>query len=73
MLSVAQTKNMEWSSRHGFILLNPLKPNKSKCLRIQPIHKKTKLFTITKIKWLMLFEEIIIVYSENHMKFISTK
>jgi hypothetical protein len=35
--------------------------------------KKTQLFTITKIKWEMLFKEIISVYSENHMKPINTK
>jgi hypothetical protein len=28
--------------------------------------KKTPYFTITKINWLMLFKEIIAVYSENH-------
>jgi hypothetical protein len=30
-------------------------------------------FTITKINWLMLFKEIIAVYSENHAKPIDTK
>jgi hypothetical protein len=30
--------------------------------------KRTPHFTITKIKWLTLFKEIIAVYSENHKK-----
>jgi hypothetical protein len=30
--------------------------------------KRTPHFTITKINWLTLFKEIIIVYSENHTK-----
>jgi hypothetical protein len=30
--------------------------------------KRTPHFTITNIKWLMLFKEIIAVYSENHAK-----
>jgi hypothetical protein len=34
--------------------------------------KKTLHFTITRINWLMLFKEIIAVYSENHMKPINT-
>jgi hypothetical protein len=34
--------------------------------------KKTQHFTITKINWLMLFKEIIAVYSENHTKRINT-
>jgi hypothetical protein len=29
-------------------------------------------FTITKISWLMLFSEIIVLYAENHMKPINT-
>jgi hypothetical protein len=33
---------------------------------------KTKHFTITKINWLMLFKEIIAVYSENYTKPINT-
>jgi hypothetical protein len=28
--------------------------------------KRTPHFTITKINWLMLFKEIIAVYTENH-------
>jgi hypothetical protein len=35
--------------------------------------KKTKLISITKIIWLMLFEEIIPVCSENYTKPINTK
>jgi hypothetical protein len=35
--------------------------------------KRTPHFTITKINWLMLFKEVIAVYSENHAKPISTK
>jgi hypothetical protein len=35
--------------------------------------KRTPNFTITKINWLMLFKEIIAVYSENHAKPINTK
>jgi hypothetical protein len=35
--------------------------------------KRTPHFTITKINWLMLFKEIIAVYSENHTNFINTK
>jgi hypothetical protein len=30
--------------------------------------KETQHFTITKIKWLTLFKEIIAVYYENHTK-----
>jgi hypothetical protein len=33
----------------------------------------TPNFTITKINWLMLFKEIIAVYSENQAKPINTK
>jgi hypothetical protein len=34
---------------------------------------RTPRFTISKIKWLMLFKEIIAVYSENHTKSKNTK
>jgi hypothetical protein len=34
--------------------------------------KRTPHFTITKIKWLMLFKEQITVYSDNHRKLINT-
>jgi hypothetical protein len=37
-----------------------------------PTSKKTKPFTITKIKWLMLLREITTVYSENHTKPLNT-
>jgi hypothetical protein len=35
--------------------------------------KRTTLFTITKINWLMLFKEIIDVYTENNTEPINTK
>jgi hypothetical protein len=35
--------------------------------------KRTPHFTITKINWLILFKEIIAVYSKNHAKPINTK
>jgi hypothetical protein len=35
--------------------------------------KRTPYFTIAKINWLMLFKEIIAVYSEYHAKPITTK
>jgi hypothetical protein len=35
--------------------------------------KRTPHFTITKINWLMLFKEVIAVYSEKHTKPINTK
>jgi hypothetical protein len=35
--------------------------------------KRTPDFTITKINWLMLFKEVIAVYTENHMKSTHTK
>jgi hypothetical protein len=35
--------------------------------------KKTLHFFITKINWLMLFKEIIVIYIENHAKLINTK
>jgi hypothetical protein len=35
--------------------------------------KRTPNFTIIKIDWLMLFTEIIAVYSENHATPINTK
>jgi hypothetical protein len=34
--------------------------------------KRTPHFTVTKINWLMLFKEMIAVYSENHTKPINT-
>jgi hypothetical protein len=35
--------------------------------------KRTPLFTITKINWLMLFKEIIAVYRDNHTKPVNKK
>jgi hypothetical protein len=35
--------------------------------------KRTLNFTITKLNWLMLFKEIIAVYSENRAKPINAK
>jgi hypothetical protein len=35
--------------------------------------KRTQHLTITKIKWLMLFKEIIAVYSETRAKAMNTK
>jgi hypothetical protein len=37
-----------------------------------PTSKKTQRVSIIKINWLMLFREIIAVYSENHMESINT-
>jgi hypothetical protein len=33
---------------------------------------KTRNFTVTKISWLMLFNEVIAVYTGNHLKPINT-
>jgi hypothetical protein len=38
-----------------------------------PYLKRTPHFSITKINWLMLFKEIMAVYSEDHTKPINTK
>jgi hypothetical protein len=35
--------------------------------------KRTPHFTITKINWLTLFKEIIVVYNEDHAKSINAK
>jgi hypothetical protein len=67
-----------------FIILRPdvcycqVNPKKLKLVffnieEFSPYRKKTQHFTITKVNWLTLFEEIIAVYSENHTKHISTK
>jgi hypothetical protein len=37
-----------------------------------PTAKKTQCFSITKIKWLMLIKEIILVYTGNHTKGLNT-
>jgi hypothetical protein len=34
--------------------------------------KKTQSVVVTRISWLMLFKEIIAVYSESHVKSINT-
>jgi hypothetical protein len=47
------------------IPIKPLKPKAQKSnIFVQSVPQR-KHFTITKISWLMLFEEIIIAYSEN--------
>jgi hypothetical protein len=54
---------------------NPLKPKLVFIICNNSVRtaKKTQLFTITKINWLMLFKEVIPVYTENHMKHVNTK
>jgi hypothetical protein len=48
--------------------MNPLKPKLNEVLfKISaPTAKKTQYVYIRKNSWLILFEEIIVVYSENH-------
>jgi hypothetical protein len=55
--------------------LSPLKPKHVWIIFKNSVRtsKKTQLFTITKINWLMLFKETIAVYFDNHMKSINTK
>jgi hypothetical protein len=48
-----------WSSSEDALLRNSVRTA-----------KKTQFFTITKINWLMLFKNIIAIYSENCTKFI---
>jgi hypothetical protein len=57
-----------------FTFFNPLKPTLALILFKYSVRtaKKTQHFTITKINWLMVFKEIIAVYSENHTKPINT-
>jgi hypothetical protein len=47
--------------------INPLKPKLVQIIFKNSVRtaKKTPHFTITKINWLMLFKEIIAVYTEN--------
>jgi hypothetical protein len=54
---------------------NRLKPTLVCSLFKNPVRtsKRTPNFTITKINWLILFKEIIAVYSEKHAKPIKTK
>jgi hypothetical protein len=49
---------------------NPLKPKLVYIIFKNSVRtsKRTPHFTITKINWLMLFKEIIVVYSENDTK-----
>jgi hypothetical protein len=49
--------------RRGF---NTFKPKLFQVIFKNSVH--TAHFTITKIKWLMLFKEIISVYSDNHIE-----
>jgi hypothetical protein len=55
--------------------LNPLKPNLVFIIFKNSVRtsKRTPHFTITKINWLMLFKEIMHVYSKNHTKPINRK
>jgi hypothetical protein len=55
--------------------LNPLKTKLVYILFKNSVHtsKRTPHFTITKINWLMMFKEIIAVYSDNYAKPINTK
>jgi hypothetical protein len=57
------------------IRINPLKMKLVYILLNNSVHtsKRTPNFTITKIYWLILFKEIIAVYSENHTKPINIK
>jgi hypothetical protein len=57
------------------MLINPLK-TKLVCVLFKNsicTSKRTPNFIITKINWLMLFKEIMAVYSENHAKPVNTK
>jgi hypothetical protein len=55
-------------------VLHSVSPLKPKLVHI--VYKnsvRTLHFTITKINWLTLFKEIIVVYSKNHRKPINAK
>jgi hypothetical protein len=56
-------------------MLNPLMPKLVQTIFKNAVRtsKRTPHFTITKKNWLMPFNEIIAVYSENYTKSISTK
>jgi hypothetical protein len=56
------------------ILIKPLKPKHVEIIFNNSVRtaKKTQHFAITKINWLMLFKEIIAIYSDNHMEPINT-
>jgi hypothetical protein len=59
----ASTSFLERGHSHVYILINDL-------VRTA---KKAQHFTITKINFLMLFKEVISVYTENHTKTTTTK
>jgi hypothetical protein len=65
-----------WHEKHlHSTVIDPLKPKLVKIIFKNSVRtaKKTQHFTITKIDWLMLFKEIIPVYTDNHTKPINTK
>jgi hypothetical protein len=55
--------------------VNPLKPKLVEIVFKNSVRtaKKTLHFTITKINWLTLFKELIVVYCENYTNHINTK
>jgi hypothetical protein len=57
----------------GDVDINPLKPKLilNSIKNSVPASEKTQCVSITKISWMMLFKEIIIVYSKNHMELIN--
>jgi hypothetical protein len=61
---------------YAFILntVNPLNPKLAEIIFKNSVRtaKKTQHFSITKVSWLILFREIIAVYSENNAKPINT-
>jgi hypothetical protein len=59
----------------GSVLLGNhcINPLKTKLIYILFTSKRTPHFIITKINWVMLFKEIITIYSEKHAKPINTK
>jgi hypothetical protein len=65
----------KYYAHDGTVLLNPLKPQLVQIIFKKSVRtaKKTPHFTITKINWLTLFEEIIAVYYENHTKPMNIK
>jgi hypothetical protein len=70
-----ETKNMEVEQMCQYQLLNPFKPKRVQIIFKNSVctSKKTQHFTITQINLLMLFKEIIPVYTENHTRPINTK
>jgi hypothetical protein len=74
IIRIIRNHNIEdWLS--AWILINHLKPKLVLIIFNYSIHtsKKTQHFTITKIKWLIVFMEIIAVYYENYMKLINAE